>query len=55
MHVSDNNLYGKPDRGRTVHLPQLEVRVFDNMGHGQLLHQHPEEYARLLVGFLGGQ
>lgn len=35
------------------YLPQLEVSVFDNMGHGQLLHQHPEEYARLMVGFLG--
>ena len=34
------------------YLPQLEVRVFDNMGHGQLLHQFPEEYARLILDFL---
>ena len=27
------------------HLPRMQVEVFDEMGHGQLLNEHPEEYA----------
>lgn len=30
------------------YLPDLKERVFPNMGHCQFLHEHPEEYAKLL-------
>ena len=34
------------------YLPQLEERVFDNMGHGQMLNEHPSEYAKLILDFM---
>lgn len=34
------------------YLPNLEVVEFDNMGHGQLLHEHKELYADKLIDFL---
>ena len=34
------------------YLPQLEERVFDNMGHGQMLNEHPSEYAKLVLDFM---
>ncbi|MBR1797796.1 MAG: alpha/beta hydrolase [Clostridiales bacterium] len=34
------------------YLPQLEVKVFPDMGHGQMLHEHPAEYARLVESFM---
>ena len=33
------------------YLPQLEEKVFREMGHGQYLHQHPSEYADELLCF----
>ena len=27
------------------YLPQMETEVFEGMGHGQFLHDHPKEYA----------
>ena len=37
------------------HLPQLEEKVFDKMGHGQYLHEHPAEYAKVLLRFFSGK
>lgn len=34
------------------YLPQLKEKVFDGMGHGQYLHEHPSEYANELLCFL---
>ena len=34
------------------YLPQLKERVFDNMGHGQMLNEHPSEYAKLVLDFM---
>ena len=33
------------------YLPQLEEKVFKDMGHGQYLHEHPSEYANELLYF----
>ena len=27
------------------HLPQMDEKILDRMGHGQFLHEHPAEYA----------
>ena len=34
------------------YLPQLQKRVFKDMGHGQLLHEHPRMYAKRMRSFL---
>jgi pimeloyl-ACP methyl ester carboxylesterase len=34
------------------YLPQLKKRVFMNMGHGQMLHEHPAVYAKRIREFL---
>ena len=34
------------------YLPQMETEVFEGMGHGQFLHEHPKEYAKKLKIFL---
>ncbi len=34
------------------HLPEMTVEVFDEMGHGQFLNEHPEMYAAKLKEFL---
>jgi len=34
------------------YLPQMEEKVFDNMGHGQMLNEHPEEYGELILNFM---
>ncbi len=34
------------------HLPQMDIEVFEGMGHGQFLHEHPKEYAEKLKFFL---
>jgi pimeloyl-ACP methyl ester carboxylesterase len=36
------------------YLPQMQVRVFKGMGHGQLLHEHPYYYLRELSKYLKG-
>lgn len=38
-----------------AYLPDMRVRVFRGMGHGQLLHEHPKFYCRELVRFLAGK
>ena len=32
-------------------LPQMEEKILDGMGHGQYLHEHPAEYANVLLRF----
>lgn len=34
------------------YLPEMEVNVFEGMGHGQLLNEHPREYSRKMKDFL---
>lgn len=34
------------------YFPQMEVQVFEGMGHGQFLHEYPQEYAENLRIFL---
>ena len=34
------------------YLPQMKKRVYKNMGHGQMLHEHTKAYAKRLIGFL---
>ena len=34
------------------HLPQMQVEVFDGMGHGQFLNEQPEEYAAKIKEYL---
>ena len=34
------------------YLPQMKIEVFEGMGHGQFLHEHPQEYAEKLKNFL---
>lgn len=36
------------------YLPQMKKKVFKDMGHGQYLHEHPAEYAKILLRFFGG-
>lgn len=35
-----------------AYLPQLEENVYPGLGHGQQLHEHPQEYAQELLEFL---
>lgn len=44
-----------PEKGAALlktYLPDMKERVFSGMGHCQFLHEHPEEYARLLGGYM---
>lgn len=34
------------------HLPEMKVSVFEGMGHGQFLHEHPKDYAQKLLKYL---
>lgn len=34
------------------YLPDIRVRMFKGMGHGQLLHEHPTYYLKALMNFL---
>jgi pimeloyl-ACP methyl ester carboxylesterase len=34
------------------YLPQMQVEVFHGLGHGQLLHEHPNEYSQKLNNFM---
>lgn len=37
------------------YLPQMKKRVYRGMGHGQMLHEHTEAYAKNLISFLEGE
>ncbi|MCR5099451.1 MAG: alpha/beta hydrolase [Lachnospiraceae bacterium] len=51
-HGSNEPYPVKSARLLKEYLPQMETVVYDNMGHGQMLHEHPEEYAKRMVAFL---
>ncbi len=34
------------------YLPQMKVRVYRGMGHGQMLNEHPKEYAEEIIAFM---
>ena len=36
------------------YLPQMKKRVFKGRGHGQMLHEHTEAYAKRLIAFMEG-
>lgn len=45
-------LPSKSEEKLREYLPQMSVEVFEGMGHGQFLHERPEEYAKKLRAFL---
>ena len=44
----------KSSRLLKKYLPQMRVRVYPGMGHGQMLHEHVNIYAKRLISFLEG-
>ncbi len=45
----------KSARALESFFPDMRVRVFKGLGHGQMLHEHKSAYIRELEGFLGGR
>lgn len=42
----------KSEKKLKEYLPRMTTEVFEGMGHGQFLHEHPEEYADKLKQFI---
>ena len=51
-HGGNEPYPGKSARLLKEYLPQMDTVVYNGMGHGQMLHEHPEEYAKRIVDFL---
>lgn len=49
---SEDPIPEKSEKVLIEYLPQMETEVFEGMGHGQFLHEHPKEYAEKLRLFL---
>ena len=49
---SEEPIPAKGEKKLKEYLPQMASEVFENMGHGQFLHEHPKEYAEKLKIFL---
>ena len=49
---SEEPIPAKSEKILREYLPQMKTEVFDGMGHGQFLHEHPKEYAEKLKLFL---
>lgn len=49
---SEEPIPGKSEKILREYLPQMKTEVFEGMGHGQFLHEHPKEYAEKLKIFL---
>ena len=49
---SEEPIPEKSEKILRKYLPQMETEVFEGMGHGQFLHEHPQEYAEKLKVFL---
>ena len=49
---SEEPIPSKSEKILREYLPQMETEVFEGMGHGQFLHEHPQEYAEKLKIFL---
>ena len=48
---SEEPIPEKSEKILREYLPQMKIEVFDGMGHGQFLHEHPKEYAEKLKLF----
>ena len=49
---SEEPIPAKSEKILRDYLPQMKTEVFEGMGHGQFLHEHPKEYAEKLKVFL---
>ena len=49
---SEEPIPAKSEKRLREYLPQMKTEVFEGMGHGQFLHEHPKEYAEKLKIFL---
>lgn len=49
---SEEPIPAKSEKRLREYLPQMKTEVFEGMGHGQFLHDHPKEYAEKLKIFL---
>ena len=49
---SEEPIPAKSEKILRDYLPQMKTEVFEGMGHGQFLHEHPQEYAEKLKIFL---
>ena len=49
---SEEPIPAKSEKILREYLPQMKTEVFEWMGHGQFLHDHPKEYAEKLKIFL---
>ena len=49
---SEEPIPEKSEKILREYLPQMKTEVFEGMGHGQFLHEHPQEYAEKLKIFL---
>ena len=49
---SEEPIPAKSEKILGEYLPQMKTEVFEGMGHGQFLHDHPKEYAEKLKIFL---
>ena len=49
---SEEPIPAKSEKILGEYLPQMKTEVFEGMGHGQFLHEHPNEYAEKLKIFL---
>ena len=51
MHGSNEPFPRKSLARLKKYLPNIESRVIDKMGHGQFLHDNPEEYAGIILKY----
>lgn len=49
---SEEPIPTKSEKNLKEYLPQMAIDVFQGMGHGQFLHEHPKEYANKLKDFM---
>lgn len=49
---SEEPIPAKSEKILRDYLPQMKTEVFEGMGHGQFLHEHPKEYAEKIKIFL---
>ena len=52
---SEEPIPAKSEKILRDYLPQMKTEVFEGMGHGQFLHEHPKEYVEKLKIFLGNK
>ena len=49
---SEEPIPTQSEKNLKEYLPQMKTEVFQGMGHGQFLHEHPKEYAYKLKEFM---